>query len=308
MSKDQWKAATGNNPNIIVTLVGRNFRTNAVWADPHNESFYLPPWSQATHGRPREVINKSQNGSRQLTPDANDPNLLRATEPALQITFNKKPKNPELGYLLGSDRKLCDIFLGCADDCISERMFTMSFNQYNEVIMRSLPKHDVLVSYGKQQEKRRNFTWIFPSDQENIFVEAGPTIAFTVEIPLHNTDKESYEANCSKFMKLVNTASEASNVLNPSSRPGTEVASQAMIAQAPAERPFYIRTVKLGDGGFGKVHKARSMPDGRTVAVKRFKSKTAWRLEADVFQKIARTPHVSTRPLYLQIPLTYRLG
>lgn len=308
MSRNQWKVATGNDPNIIVTLVGRNFRTHAVWADPHNEPFYLPPWSQATHGRPREVINNPNNGSRQLTPDANDPKLLRATEPALQITFNRKPKNPELGYLLGSDRKLCDVFLGSADDCISERMFTMSFNQYNEVIMRSSPKNDVLVSYGKQQQKRRNFTWIFPSDQETIFVEAGPTIAFTVETPPHETDKESYEANCRNFMKPANIANEALKLLNPSSRPGTELTSRAMIARAPAERPFYIRTVKLGDGGFGKVYRARCMPNGRTVAVKRFKSKKAWRLEADVLQRIARTPHVSTRPRHFRNLLTHRLG
>lgn len=116
-SENRWKAATNNKPHIIATLVAQGFRAFTVWADPHNEPFYLRPLSQAVDGRPRKMaVNPVDGTARQVTPDADDPNLIKPSEPALQITFSRKPKHSELGYLIGSDRDLCDIFLGSADD------------------------------------------------------------------------------------------------------------------------------------------------------------------------------------------------
>ena len=297
MSENQGTAATHDDPNTIVTLVGCNARTNQVWADPHNKDFYLPPVSQATHGRVRKWVVDSKNRSRQLTPDPNDPARVKSREPALRITFSKKPKNPKLGYLLGSDRTLCDIFLGSADDSISEQMFALSFNRYNEVIMTSFSKYDVLVSYGKQQVKRKKFTWIFPSDQKNVVVEAGDRIEFKVEVPKHETDMTSYERNCQDFLKLAKSASRTLHLHNLSSQPDRLISGTAT-SQLIREPRFYLRTLTIGEGSFGKVYKARSMPDGRTVAVKRFKSKHAWALEKHILRKISRTPpHVSTKPV-----------
>ena len=50
-SENQWKVATDNNPNIIATLVTQSYRAYNLWADPHNEPFYLRPLSQAVDGR-----------------------------------------------------------------------------------------------------------------------------------------------------------------------------------------------------------------------------------------------------------------
>ena len=206
-SENRWKAATNNQPHIIAALVAQSFRTFTVWTDPHNEPFYLRPLSQAVDGRPRKmVVNPVDGTARQVTPDADDPNLIKPSEPALQITFSRKPKHPELGYLIGSERDLCDIFLGSADDLISQFMFTMSFNEYNEVIMTSVSRNDIVFSYGKQEAQRRNLNWIFPLTKESIFVTAGEAINFTVEVPAHVTDKASYETNCRNFMWLANSA------------------------------------------------------------------------------------------------------
>lgn len=281
--------ATDNNPNIIVTLVARSHRAHEAWADSHNEPFYIPPKSHARDGRPRKEIVGPNDDVRQKTPDEDDPNMIEPSEPALQIKFSEKPRNPELGYLLGSDRKVCDIFFGSTDDWISQRMFIINLNQYNEVTMTTLTKANVIVSYGKQQGTRRKFTWVFPPEQKKIFVKATKAIEFTVEVPTHKTDQESYMSNCRKLLEPANRAGRTTY-------------------QATMDRPFYLRTVKIGDGGFGKVHQARSMPDGRVVAVKQFKSKRAFILEADVLRKIAKTPHVSTRILHFRNPLTYGLG
>ncbi len=281
MSAELYKAETDNDPNVVVTLVAHGHRTLHMWADPQNGSFYIPPLSQATSEHPRASGVKPKKDNRERTPDPNDPSLVKTREPALQITFDKKPKNPELGYVLGSDRELCDIFLGYSNDYISERMFAISFNRNNEVIMKSWSSHAIAVSYGSQSWKRGVFTWIFPSDQEDIFVNIGDTIMFTVVVPIHETDEATYEANCRTFMMPADSASHTSNLLSL------------------PEPPFYLRLAQIGKGGFGAVYKARSMPDGRTVAVKRFKSKAAWTLEADVLRKLSKTPHISTSPIVI---------
>ena len=279
MATDQYKLATDNDPNIIVTLISQGHRTGTVWAHPYNESFYLPPLCQATSKIPREIQVYPKDPFREVTPDDEDPTFIKPSEPSLQITFSRKPKNPGLGYLLGSEPELCDIFLGSLDDSISQQMFTISLNKHNEVILTSLSRKQTSVTYGNQEAKRRNFTWIFPPKQRSISVQASQSIKFIVEIPTHETDKPAYEANCRTFK---NCRSEPDNGL--ASRGGS------------TDQPFFLRTHKIGDGGFGVVFKARSMPDGRSVAIKEFKTKAAWTLEADVLKRLSSTPHVGIKP------------
>ena len=298
---------TRNDPNVIVTLLPRSFRAYNTWADPHNEPFYIPPKSPGHDEGSREVVGSSASDARQPTPEADDPGMTEPYEPALQITFSRGPKNPALGYLIGSDRSICDIYFGSTHDWISQKMFTITVNQYNQVIMTSLNNAKILVSYDKQQEERRKFTWIFPAEQETIFVQATKAIMFTVEVPTHGTDKVTYERNCQNFLALASSASRTLNLLKPSSQPSTGLQSGATSSRVSTKRPFYLRTVKLGSGGFAKVHKAISMPGGRTVAVKRFKAKSAWALEADVLRKISKTPHVRTTPRHSRSSLTYGL-
>ena len=119
---------------------------------------------RAAYEHSRDLVVKPENGKRPRAPDPKDPSQVKTREPALQIAFSKKPKNPELGYVLGSDRALCDLFLGYTNDCISERMFAISFTQNNEVIMKSWSRLAIAVSYGSQSEERGVFTWIFPSN------------------------------------------------------------------------------------------------------------------------------------------------
>ena len=280
MATDQCKLATDNDPNIMVTLIPQGHRTNTVWAHPHNKLFYLPPLCQATSEVPWETEVDPKDPFREKTPDDEDPRFINPSEPALQISFGSKPKNPGLGYLLGSEPEVCDILLGSMDDSISHKMFTISLNQHNEVTLTSLSNKQTSVRYGSQEAKRRNFTWSFPPKQKSISVQASKSIKFMVEIPTHETDKAAYEANCRDFKICL-------------SQPGNELASSS----TSTTWPFFLRTLQIGDGGFGVVYKACSMPDGRTVAIKEFKCKKAWTLESDVLTKLSRTPHVGTEPL-----------
>lgn len=147
--------AMDNNPDIIVKLVARSAIACQVWADPHNEAYYIPNQFRKPDEKPREVAVHPDDTRRAVTPPSEG---VKVSEPALQITFSKSPKNPDLGYLLGSDRDICDIFLGDLDECISRKMFAISFNQYNEVIMKSSSRNKTVVRYGTQSAERRNFT------------------------------------------------------------------------------------------------------------------------------------------------------
>ena len=290
MSADWYRKSTNNNPDIIVTLLADGYRAQQVWEHKCNEDRYVSQPPQATNrGSPEHRI-------REITPSPDD--LQSVLSPATQLTFSKPPKNPEIGYLLGSDEKACDMVLGFSDDCISRHMYCISFNEYNEVVMKSWSRNDTEVSYiikGKiQQAKRKIFTWTFLPEVGSILVDAAQRIKFSVIVPTHTTDKTAYEANCRNFMKLANSASHTLNQLNFSSGLETRPATGTASSHAAPEPPFYLQLEKIGDGGFGVVYKARSMPDGGTVAVKRFKSKSAWSLECNTVRALVKFPHVST--------------
>ena len=300
MSQSDWKSATNNNPNIIVTLVPRTDEASRAWADSHNAPFYIPPKSQASDTAPRTVA-VGPKGATKRPPDTSDPKTVNPCKPALQVTFSSQPKNPGTGFLLGNDREVCDIFLGSKDDKISERMFVITFNKYNDVVLKSLSDAKIVVSYDEQEEERKNFTWILVEEQKRILVSVTRAIQFTIEVPKHDIDKEAYYSNCRKFRELANSASRALNLRDPSSQPGTALASGRTTSEATKIRPFYLRTAKLGEGTYGSVHSARSMPSGKTVAVKVFESRSALAVEAKILKKICKAPHVSLVLVVLRI-------
>lgn len=147
--------AKDNVPDIIIRLVARNAMSCQVWADKHNEAFYVPCLFEESNEKPREVAANLDDTDRAVTPPSEG---VKVSEPALQITFSNKPKNPELGYILGSDRDSCDVFLGTLETYISRNMFAIRFNEHNEVIMRSSSGNKTVVKYGGQTAERRNFT------------------------------------------------------------------------------------------------------------------------------------------------------
>ena len=303
MLTDEYQKSTDNKPDVIVTLVADCARASEIWQHLFNESRYLPHAPQATSVRIREIEPSPNNLFREKTPPSTHPGLAPKKEPAIQLTFSNPPKKPELGYLLGSDEEDCDVFLGSTDDAISGCMLSISFNENNEVILQSSSINATRVSYsidGTQVVTRTNFTWIFLPEVQSIHVIVADKIDFWVVLPKHETDQAAYKANCENFRRFADSAAHALSLPNPSSQPSTTLASPTAIPQPTTERPFYLRTAEIGDGGFGVVYKGRSMPDGRAVAVKTFKSKDAWAVEANVLKRLSKTPHVSAAALLRQ--------
>ena len=304
MLTDRYQKTTDNHPDIILTLVADCTGASEAWEHLFNESRYLPHAPKATNGDIYKLEPRPNNLFRAKTPPARGPGVAPKKEPGLQLTFSNPPKNPELGYLLGSDEEICDVYLGSTDEAISASMLSISFNESNELILRSSNSTSInstLVTYNineTQEVERTHFSWVLLPEAKNIHVNVADHIEFWVVMPKHVTDQAAYQANCRNFKRLADSATRTLSLPDGWSLPNATLASGAATDQARAEPPFYLRTAVIGDGGFGTVYKARSMPDGRTVAVKTFKSKAAWTMEASVVRKIAKTPHVSRVSLW----------
>ena len=314
MLSDRYQKTTDNQPNVILTLVADGADAIQAWGHIFNESRYLPHAHHTTNVPICELEPKPNNFFRERTPPAKGPGAAPKKEPGLQLTFSNPPKNPELGYLLGSDEEVCDVYLGSTEQGISDCMLSISFNESNELILRnsnSTSINSTRVTYSINNERqgvqRKHFSWILLPEAKGIHVNVADHIEFWVVMPKHVTDQAAYQANCQHFKELADSATGTRSLPEGWSLPNATPASGAATPQAEAGAPFYLRTAVIGKGGFGVVYKARSMPDGRTVAVKTM-SKEAWALEANVLTKISKTPHVRATPRHFRSSLTYGLG
>lgn len=221
MLEDRYQRATDNNPDIILTLVSDCAGASEVWEHFFNESKYLPHAPQATKPVIRELEPSPDDDLfRDRTPPPEE--LEPKKEPGLQLAFSNPPKNPALGYLLGNDEEVCDVYLGSTrKHGISACMFSIFFNEHNELILKSSNSTTInptRVTYsidgtqdGTQQVTRKHFSWILLPEVQKIHVNVAGRIEIWVVMPKHITDKEAYEANCRNFRRLAASASVAAN-------------------------------------------------------------------------------------------------
>ena len=88
--------------NLIVELIPKNQRAMVVWESVHNEQRYTPP---------------SHTGKEESTilPDSTTPGPEEIGEDKaakIELAFDLKPKDAGRGFLFGSNRDVCDVFLG----------------------------------------------------------------------------------------------------------------------------------------------------------------------------------------------------
>ena len=109
-------AMSDNNPNLIVKMiVAYGTRTPKIWSHSHNKSRYIPP---------------SFKGFRQSSCVAPPGD----TEPEIGLTFDKPPKDPSKGFVFGSDKRICDVYCGVAEDGIGREVFRITINDNDNVI------------------------------------------------------------------------------------------------------------------------------------------------------------------------------
>ena len=299
------------NANIAFTLVARNERARQMWADPHNSSrwaLFSHDWQGPTRSREKPEV--PENYDQQV-----EVKKKTESEPALQFSFEEKPKDYTKGFLLGSDSQTCDVLLGSSDTGINHQMLAFTFNIRHELIMNDTSIQTTTVKFNDQLPAKQNrFSWILPSGQDLIRVtvgeDVGHDLVFDVVLPEYDPGSiDEYHKNCKPF--VIPGAGE--RLITESFSVGSTAATgQGSGASKPAS-PFYLRSKELGKGTFGRVYKALRMPDGRLFAAKvpiepnssdedfaakKLKSEKAFKKEVDVLKVVCKTPHVSTDPLH----------
>ena len=88
--------------NVIVILTPQNQRAMIVWEHIHNDQRYTP---HSHTGKDSSTL--SQNAA---TPEPED--IEKDEDAKIELSFDLKPKDAARGFLFGSDRDVCDVFLG----------------------------------------------------------------------------------------------------------------------------------------------------------------------------------------------------
>ena len=258
-----------NDPRLIVTLEAVDSTAERAWNRPENRDrcSFVSEFDDGVVDIP----------SRETTPA---PGSCRSQ---IQLTFNKKPKNLEKGFVFGSDPQICDVLLGGWGAGFTRQHFRITFNARGEVILEDTSRIVTRVSYnGEKLGSRNHFTWILFDKYENINVTLNERktnqLIFKVNWPERTESREiQYNAHRDAYLE------ERQNETPSLSRLGVE--SQ----HSPKQQPIYLPEEELGRGTYGTVCKAVDVSTGDEYAAKTFHGGN-WKKEVDILKSVS---HVS---------------
>jgi hypothetical protein len=281
---------------IVFTLGAIDSNTREWFLCSHNERYYVPPHLEAL-----------STTSRASTPATNigceDDDALRAWSAGegsdahgeqLQFTFDKPPKNPQLGWVFGSDRKTCDILIGSKQGGVSGSHFRITFDANGRLVLIDMSTLGTAVSYGPQarKEKRKNpqkrkpsrqrdrsndFTWIlFPEvyDKRIVIGEGIPSlpkatiIAISVENMEPRTESHNAKYETLKTAYLDQVHRMIPFGLNIDSHISTAGQTELPSPTRQRQRPIWIDGEDIGNGQFGAVYKVQNVSTGAVYAAK----------------------------------------
>ena len=261
------------DPRIIVTLEAYGTTAERAWNRPQNRDRCLPAYES--------VVDIS---SRESTPAVGQPRSQ------IQLTFDNKPKDPQEGFVFGSDPKICDVFLGERGAGFSGRQFCITFNERGEVVYKNTSRKISFVDYnGEKPSGRNHFTWILFAKYDNIEIAMGEEkgLIFKVKWPENRSIcRAEYEAHRDAYFE------ECRNALPPLSQLGMESGQTTAVTTAqhsPKKEPIFLLEEELGRGSFGSVHKAVDVSTGDVHAAKKFHH-GGWKKEVDILMSLS---HVS---------------
>ena len=258
-----------NDPRLIVILEAVNSTAETAWNELENRDRCT--FTSESDGRAVEIP------SREATPAPGQ------SGSQIQLTFDKKPKNLEKGFVFGSDPKTCDVLLGAWAAGFTRQHFRITFNARGDVILTDISRELTRVSYdGEDLPTRNDFTWILFYDYENITVtlnegEMKIILEFKVEWPENRKScKLEYQAHRDAYLE------ECWKATPSLSRLGIE-SKESVVS------PIYLKKEELGRGSFGTVHKVVNVSTGNEYAGKTFHGGN-WKDEVKILETIS---HVS---------------
>lgn len=244
----------------------------------------------------------SDASEREVTPST------RASSPGeddhLVLSLSQPPKDPALGFVLGSDPIQCDIIIGSRREGVSGRHFIIAFDEFGKIIMRDISKRGSEVSYnGQPPHHRRMFTWSIPSGY-NIVVDIEYRIRFSVEAADHAEDDEQHHSELSRYLEQAREmAPSLDHLVVDTSTTTTAAATPRNGTCEPMQRPVYVLGPKIGAGGFGKVYRVFDATTWQVYAGKTVDSEQMMQKEVNILRSLS---HVGAH-LYIRCGFTHVL-
>lgn len=291
--------------NLIFVLRAVSDFAAAVFSDPHNEQYYVPPVARSPLPSLSREATPATNvgddldlsGLQELAPVYHIPNCVgrRDLSHQLQFTFEQRPKDISEGFVFGSNPKLCDVLLGSPDEGISGSHFRITFDDDDRLVLIDSSTRGTAVGYnGQARMQRRNnprnrgrsitrdasrdFRWILFAEVEHISVliegtprsgdRNGPVLEFMVETVLPDVYHEELKSSRRNFLYEMRTA--VSFALNIDSHPTT--AGQSVLhspEEPPNQRPVWIETHQIDNGEFGVVYRVLDVSNASVYAAKK---------------------------------------
>ncbi|KAL8972517.1 MAG: hypothetical protein Q9197_002742 [Variospora fuerteventurae] len=252
--------------NVLLTLEAASQAARKAWNLPQNSHRCpTPPSNDEDH----EI------SSREATP------AVYYAEPELQLTFDDVPKNSQAGFVFGSDRQKCDVWLGERKRGFSAQLFSISPTDPRGVVFKDLWEGETTVVYkGETPLPRRHFTWILFREWPDIEIsmtKQGFNFAFKVRWPDHpngDVEKAEYERRLEFYRQQHQNPTPAPTL--PS------LTGQASYGQPP----IFLLDEELGRGGSGTVYKAINVSTGLLYAAKEFQT-LCLQSEVDILRRLS---------------------
>ena len=254
-----------NDPRLIVTLEAVNPTAEIAWNQLENRDRCT--FTSESDVRAVEIP------SREATPAPG------RSGSQMQLTFDKKPKNLEKGFVFGSDPKTCDVLLGAWAAGFTRQHFLITFNLRGEVILKDISREVTRVSYdGEKLPRRNDFTWILFHDYKNIEVTLNEgkknELKFKVEWPENRKScLAQYEAHRDAYLEECRKATPS-------------VSRMGIKSKESQCSPIYLPREELGRGAFGTVHKVVNVSTGVEYAGKTFHGGN-WKDEVAILKTIS---------------------
>jgi hypothetical protein len=310
------------DPNLICTLTAISEDAKQAFQESHNSRFYVPQASrEIAAAASRESTPATNVGDEDDVGDGSEDRTHR-----LQLTFNRKPRNIDQGFVFGGSKKTCDVVLGSPNIGISSSHFRITFDEKDRLVLIDSSTLGTAVSYDGQggDEDRKNphdrkqnrprdrsndFSWIlFPNIDNKHVIITGPKgrngkikyfVKFLVEVadPKTHSYKNQYRELQKTYLEEMRTAIPLSLNIHSHLTTAGQTESHSPTQRPKKQRPIWIDHEEIGRGEFGTVYRAVNVSTGVIYAAKTFQGnneshRERWLTEIALLRKVS---HVRTQ-------------
>ena len=290
-----------DDANLIFSISAVGPRAAGVFAHRFNASRYVP----STWEGVKEPHEAGQDLPTESLMDVDEEDVEEDEEAALRFTFDNMPKDIRLGFGVGCDPKLSDVFCGYQGKHYFVAALTslFTFDERGRLFYQHVTKQcSSTVQYNHQPVKsRRQFKWYLMEECDRLLITIAKKFQFLVKLPHHGENRAEYQRNLASFLQERRDASRSFET-STLSAPSTS-ASLVQILSSSRDKPYYFRCPgrELGRGTYGRVFVVKDVSTGRKLAAKTFE-KTLPFAEAEILKSLCHVrPSIASKFLVLTI-------